>query len=109
MKPMVKLRSNTQNPLLLNVLQSKIHPQNGKLACFLANTRSFPRDTSGGESMWLARGMDGLKGSLGTTLGKTRDLHLEEVFGEIISNSFSPSVLLMLFPALWGSGPQQPI
>ena len=48
-------------------------------------------DTSGGEGAWLARGTDGLKGSLGTTLGKNKDLHLEEGFGKIISNSFSPS------------------
>lgn len=45
-------------------------------------------------------GMDVLKGSLRPPLGKTRDLHIEEVFGEIVSKPFSPSVLLVLFPAL---------
>lgn len=40
--------------------------------------------------MWLAQSMGGLKGSLGTILEKNpRDLHLEEVFGETISNHFS--------------------
>lgn len=84
------LRTERQKSLVLKCASEQSTPQNGKLACFVGNTRSFPRDGLWREELVVCIRQGWSEGSLGAVLGTTRDLNLEKIIWEIISNPFSP-------------------